>query len=39
MTIDLPYYTGILLIVGLTIVSVVAIIAKAVVEVKKKKND
>jgi len=37
MTIDLPYYTGILLIVGLTIVSVVAIIAKAVVEVKKKK--
>lgn len=38
MTIDLPYYTGILLIVGLTIISVVYIIAKAVVEVKKKKN-
>jgi len=37
MTIELPYYTGILLIVGVTIISVVAIIAKAAVEVKKKK--
>ena len=37
MTIDLPYYTGILLIVGLTVIAVVYIIAKAVVKVKKKK--
>jgi hypothetical protein len=36
MTIDLPYATGIALIVGLTIVSIVFIIAKAVVAVKRK---
>jgi hypothetical protein len=37
MTLDLPYETGIFIVVAIIIISIVSIIAKAVVHVKGKK--
>jgi hypothetical protein len=37
MTLDLPYETGIFIVVAVIIISIVSIIAKAVVHVKGKK--
>jgi len=38
MTIDVPYYTGLLIVTGLIIVPIVHLVLKAIVELDKKKK-